>query len=223
MRPCAVIGRKGSAFAAAAPFRGAGRRCYNERIALRLARFPVHPLAKRLRDDHRHLLRVLAVLEAQIDALGRAEDVDFDLMLDAMTYITEFPNRLHHPVEDVLFDQLAERDAAAAAACREQIAEHERLFHDSAAFYGLLEAIQMDEATLTRDQLRADGHAFIEAQRAHLTREEVELLPLAERVLDTADWDRAALTADQVEDPLDATRRPARYEALYRALSRLPA
>ena len=218
-----MIGRKGSVFGVAAPFRGAGRRCYNGHITLRLARFPVHPLAKRLRDDHRHLQRVLAVLEAQIEALGRAEDVDFDLMLDAMTYITEFPNRLHHPVEDVLFEQLADRDAGAATACREQIAEHERLFHDSAAFYGLLEAVQMDEATLTRDRLVADGHAFIEAQRAHLTREEAELLPLAERVLDTAHWDRAALTADQVEDPLDATARPARYESLYRALSRLAA
>ncbi|HCO44300.1 hemerythrin domain-containing protein [Immundisolibacter sp.] len=190
---------------------------------LRLARFPVHPLAKRLRDDHRHLLRVLAVLEAQLEALGRAEDVDFDLMLDAMTYITEFPNRLHHPVEDVLFEQLADRDASAATVCREQIAEHERLFHDSAAFYGLLEAIQMDEATLTREQLVTDGRAFIEAQRAHLAREEAKLLPMAEQALDTADWDRAALTAGEVDDPLDATSRPARYEALYRALSRLPA
>lgn len=183
----------------------------------------MHPLAKRLRDDHRHLLRVLAVLEAQIEALGRAEDVDFDLMLDAMTYITEFPNRLHHPVEDVLFAQLANRDVVAATACRAQIAEHERLFHDSAAFYGLLEAIQMDEATLTREQLLADGHGFVAAQRVHLTREETELLPLAERVLDVTDWDRAALTAGEVEDPLDATTRPARYEALYRALSQLPA
>lgn len=183
----------------------------------------MHPLAKRLREDHRHLQQVLAVLEAQIEALGRAEDVDFDLMLDAMTYITEFPNRLHHPVEDVLFEQLARREPGAATACREQIAEHERLFHDSAALYGLLEAIQMDEATLTRDRLLADGRAFIAAQRAHLTREEAELLPLAERVLDRADWDRAALTAGHVDDPLDATTRPARYEALYRALSRLPA
>jgi hemerythrin-like domain-containing protein len=183
----------------------------------------MHPLAKRLRDDHRHLTQVLAVLAAQIEALGRAEDVDFALMLDAMTYITEFPNRLHHPVEDVLFRLLADADPTAAAACREQIAEHERLFHDSAAFYRLVEAIQVDDATLPRDRLLADGRAFIEAQRAHLTREETELLPLAERVLDTADWDRAALTADQVEDPLDATARPARYESLYRALSRLPA
>ncbi|MDD3650612.1 hemerythrin domain-containing protein [Immundisolibacter sp.] len=183
----------------------------------------MHPLAKRLRDDHRHLQRVLAVLEAQMEALGRAEDVDFDLMLDAMTYITEFPNRLHHPVEDVLFDLLAKRDASAAAACREQIAEHERLFHDSAAFYGLLDAVQVDDATLPRDRLLADGRAFIEAQRAHLRREETELLPRAEQRLDTADWDRAALTAGQVDDPLDATTRPARYEALYRALSRLPA
>ncbi len=183
----------------------------------------MHPLAKRLREDHRHLTRVLDFLESRIEALGRAQEVDFDLMLDAMTYITEFPNRLHHPVEDVLFAQLADRDAGAAAACREQIAEHERLFHDSAAFYGLLEAVQMDEATLTRDRLLADGRAFIAAQRAHLSREEGELLPLAERVLDPADWDRAALTAGRVDDPLDATTRPARYEALYRALSRLPA
>lgn len=178
----------------------------------------MHPLAQRLRDDHRHLTRVLAVLEAQLDALARAEDVDFDLMRDAMTYITEFPNRLHHPVEDVVFRLLAEADPGTTAACREQIAEHERLFHDSATFYRLVEAIGVDDATLPRERLVAAGREFVTAQRAHLRREESELLPRAEGQLDTAAWDRAARTAAQVEDPLDATHRPARYEALYRAL-----
>ena len=178
----------------------------------------MHPLAKRLRDDHQHLARVLGVLEAQLDALARAHDVDFDLMRDAMTYITEFPNRLHHPVEDVLFAQLAEVDAASATACHDQIAEHERLFHDSATFYRLVEAIGVDDATLPREPLVTAGREFVAAQRAHLRREEPELLPRAEQRLDRAAWDRAARTAAQVEDPLDATRRPARYEALYRAL-----
>ena len=178
----------------------------------------MHPLAQRLRDDHRHLTRVLDVLAAQIENLARADEVDLDLMRDAMTYITEFPNRLHHPVEDVLFETLAATDAGAAAACREQIAEHERLFHDSSAFYGLIEAVQVDDATLPRSALVAQGRDFIAAQRAHLLREEAELLPLAERRLDAAAWDRAAQTAAQVDDPLDATTRPARYERLYRAL-----
>ena len=179
----------------------------------------MHPLAQRLRDDHRHLTRVLDFLQSQIEALARADDVDLDLIRDAMTYITEFPNRLHHPVEDVLFESLAATDAGAAAACHEQIAEHERLFHDSSAFYGLIEAIQVDDATLTRDALVAHGREFIAAQRAHLKREENELLPLAERQLDAAAWDRAADTAALADDPLDATTRPARYEALYRAIS----
>lgn len=179
----------------------------------------MHPLAQRLRNDHRHLMQVLDVLEARLDALARADEVDFDLMRDAMTYITEFPNRLHHPVEDVLFEQLATAEPAAAAGCREQIAEHERLFHDSAAFYRLIEAIEVDDATVPRAQLVTTGREFVAAQRAHLQREETELLPLAERRLDAAAWDRAALTAQQVDDPLDATTRPARYQALYRAIS----
>ena len=136
----------------------------------------MHPLAQRLHDDHRRLTQVLGVLEAQIDRLARAEEIDFDLMLDAMTYITEFPNRLHHPVEDVLFARLAAIDPTASDACQAQIAEHERLFHDSAAFYALLEAVQMDEATVMRDRLADAGREFIAAQRAHLLREERELL-----------------------------------------------
>lgn len=177
----------------------------------------MHPLAQRLHDDHRRLTQVLGVLEAQIDRLARAEDVDFDLMLDAMTYITDFPNRLHHPVEDVLFARLAAADSTAADACQAQIAEHERLFHDSAAFYGLLEAVQMNEATLMRDRLVGAGREFIAAQRAHLLREERELLPRAEQRL-AAQWDIAAETASAVNDPLDGTATPARYQALYRVI-----
>lgn len=178
----------------------------------------MHPLAQRLHDDHRRLTQVLGVLEAQIDRLARAEDVDFDLMLDAMTYITEFPNRLHHPVEDVLFARLATSDPGAADACQAQIAEHERLFRDSAAFYGLLDAVQVDDATLKRDRLVDAGREFIAAQRAHLLREERELLPRAEQQLRDADWDIAAGTASVVSDPLDGTATPARYQALYEAI-----
>lgn len=178
----------------------------------------MHALAQRLHDDHRRLTQVLGVLEAQIDRLARAEDVDFDLMLDAMTYITEFPNRLHHPVEDVLFARLAASAPGAADACQAQIAEHERLFHDSAAFYGLLDAVQVDDATLKRDRLVDTGREFITAQRAHLLREERELLPRAEQHLSDADWDSAAGTASVVSDPLDGTATPARYQALYEAI-----
>ncbi len=178
----------------------------------------MHPLAQRLHDDHRRLTQVLGVLEAQIDHLARAEEIDFDLMLDAMTYITEFPNRLHHPVEDVLFARLAAIDPTASDACLTQIAEHERLFHDSAAFYALLEAVQMDEATLMRDRLADAGREFIAAQRAHLLREERELLPRAEQRLDSAQWDLAAQTASAVRDPLDGTATPARYQSLYQAI-----
>jgi len=178
----------------------------------------MHPLAQRLHDDHRRLMQVLGVLEAQVDRLGRAEDFDFDLMLDAMTYITEFPNHLHHPVEDVLFERLAAVDPTAADACQAQIAEHERLFHDSAAFYGLLEAVQMHEATLMRDRLADAGREFIAAQRAHLLREERELLPRAEQRLGSPQWDSAAQTASAVRDPLDGTATPARYQSLYQAI-----
>lgn len=178
----------------------------------------MHPLAQRLHDDHGRLTQVLGVLDAQIDRLARAEEIDFDLMLDAMTYITEFPNRLHHPVEDVLFERLAAIDPTASDACQAQIAEHERLFHDSAAFYALLEAVQMDEATLMRDRLAGAGREFIAAQRAHLLREERELLPRAEQRLDSAQWDVAAQTASAVSDPLDGIATPVRYQALYQAI-----
>ena len=178
----------------------------------------MHPLAQRLHDDHRRLTQVLDVLEAQIDRVARAEDADLDLMLEAMTYITDFPNRLHHPVEDVLFKCLAAIDPASADLCQEQIAEHERLFHDSAALYGLLEAIQLDEAMAPRDHLVHAGQEFVAAQRAHLLREEHDLLPRAQLRLGSAQWDIAAQTASAVSDPLDGTATPARYQSLYQTI-----
>ena len=178
----------------------------------------MHPLAQRLHDDHRRLTQVLDVLEAQIDRVARAEDADLDLMLEAMTYITDFPNRLHHPVEDVLFKCLAAIDPASAGLCQEQIAEHERLFHDSAALNGLLEAIQLEEAMAPRDHLVHAGQEFVAAQRAHLLREEHDLLPRAQLRLGSAQWDIAAQTASAVSDPLDGTATPARYQSLYQTI-----
>jgi hemerythrin-like domain-containing protein len=76
----------------------------------------------------------------------------------------------------------------------------------------------MDDATVMRDRLVATGREFIAAQRAHLQREERELLPRAEQQLSDADWDVAAGTAGLVSDPLDATAMPARYQSLYAAI-----
>lgn len=176
-------------------------------------------LSRRLYDDHQRLARVLDVLEREVDRLAAADEVDFDLMLEALTYITDFPNRHHHPVEDLLFARLATADPASAAACEAQIAQHEQLFRASTAYYGLLEVVQVDDATVPRDRLVSEGRDFIAAQREHMATEDNQLLPRAEARLDEAAWAAAAKIADSATDPLTEMPTAAHYRTLYRAIT----
>jgi hemerythrin-like domain-containing protein len=63
-------------------------------------------ILRRLREEHRNIARVLKALEHQLAIFDHGEQPDYDVLVAAAEYFTGFPDRCHHPKEDLIFRNL---------------------------------------------------------------------------------------------------------------------
>lgn len=82
---------------------------------------------RRLREEHRNFARLLKALEHQLAIFDRGERPDYDVLAAAADYFTGFPDRCHHPKENLIFETLKTKDPAAAASIGDLDLEHEDL------------------------------------------------------------------------------------------------
>ena len=68
-----------------------------------------------LERDHANIEKVLVLLESEILAIEVGKTPDYPLLQDIMCYMTQYPDRFHHPKEDLVFAQLLKREPGAHA------------------------------------------------------------------------------------------------------------
>lgn len=163
----------------------------------------MHRATRKLREEHRSISAVLSGLR-ELARLAEQPGVRPDLAaLRAMIYyIDTFPEKLHHPKEDEhLFARLLQRAPEAAPLVRELEAEHV----ESARLVR-----ELERAVLSYEQAWPQGaEAFRRAVEAyadfhwqHMRKEELTLLPLAERRLTDEDWAAIEAAFAANEDPV---------------------
>ncbi len=178
-----------------------------------------------VRDEHAGYRAVMHCLEAVVRDIeaGRTEP-DFALFDAVLDYFSGFLGRLHHPKEDdYLFRLLRRRHPPADALLTELEAEHElggRLGSALAAATGRYREQGAAGFAAFREAL----DAYLRFERAHMRREEEEILPLAEAHLTPEDWaeiDRAFLDRD---DPVFGAKPRDEFRGLLAAIAeRAPA
>jgi len=177
---------------------------------------------EQLRLEHRALARVLDGLQTLTAEVGeQTVAVDFPLLCSMLYYIDAFPERMHHPKEELhIFAALERRDPASAPLLARLRLEHER----SPAMIRAL------EGTLVRWQGGApDGYgrfaealqAFCDFHWSHMRSEEEEVFPRAEQHLAGEDWVAAAEAFAANEDPLFGSVRRHEFERLYQRIANL--
>jgi len=190
----------------------------------------MHATLRVIRDEHSSLSAVLRSIglllsESRRHGLGP----DFRVLRAMLFYIDEFPEKVHHTKETaLLFPKIRARSSEAAAAIARLDADHARshravldLQHDLLALEMMSEAA---DAPARRQRFEDEMQAYIDAYLDHIRREEVEILPLAERVLTVADW--ADLDAEFMRnrDPLTHREGDDAFRPLFkRILMTLPA
>lgn len=167
----------------------------------------------RLQEEHKNIVRLLDVLAHQVEVFESGERPDYDVLAAVADYFTGFPDRCHHPKEDVILQRLRQRDPAAAKAIGDLEAEHERVGELARRFK---EAVQnvLDEVEVSRDAFATAARHFIDYQRKHLQMEEQRFFPVARTALGADDWAEIDRLTVQEEDPLFGSAVSAEYAEL---------
>ena len=156
---------------------------------------------RQLRTDHSQVARLLGLLTRQLDLVKVAGSADFEIMEDAMKYMTGYADRYHHPREDLVFARLRERDAGIGEVLDSLGREHRALGAKGEAFQKVLEGV-VDGAMVEREGFEAQGRDYVEFLRSHMVREDNEVFPRADSALTDADWRHVEETLGEREDPL---------------------
>lgn len=175
-------------------------------------------IMQRLKADHVNIARLLDILEEQLEAVHDADDADFELIRDVMVYMTNYPDLMHHPLEDIVFARLRERDASSAAMVDDLRAEHEALAGQSIRLRNMLDHV-VDGRMVLREELADAGRDYVQNLRRHLNKEEREVFALARDALTEQDWVAADNAMELRADPIFGPTVEAQYRTLFEHIS----
>ena len=139
----------------------------------------------RLLVEHDHILKTLNLLEMQFMDLCRGGNPDYSLMRSILVYIQEYPEQVHHPLEDKIFSILLER-VDEVEIIQELIAEHAELENETRK---LGESARLLESGAgSKKEIKKQLSSFLIRQRRHMYIEEETVHPLIESALTEEDW-----------------------------------
>ena len=179
-----------------------------------------------LREEHRNIARLLDVLEHQIGIFAEAGEPDYDIVSGIADYFLDYPDKCHHPKEDIVFSRLNEAYPAAAVTVGDLLAEHKTL-HERVERFRFTVTALLSETDIARSAIVGAAYFFIEAERRHMQAEEKFFFPLAEQLLTPLDWSliegklangRDTLFGERVEERFrNVLERLLAWESEYRA------
>jgi len=173
----------------------------------------------KLQSEHTDFAKLLDLLEAQIGLFRHGERPDYNLMLDIFYYMTNYPDRFHHPKEDLAFARLAERDAGTRPAVEELGRQHRVIAESGSRFVGNLNAA-LAGAMLTRESVERPGLEYVAFYRNHMKMEERELFPIARTLLRDDDWVEIGAAIAPTGDPLFGSRVEERFRTIHQQIAR---
>lgn len=155
----------------------------------------------RLHKEHADLTRLLDLLDQQLSLFTAGESADYDTIGAILRYCLEYPDAVHHPKEDLIYELLRDRDPALAAHVGDLEEEHRKLAEMTRSLASLIEQALAEEP-VDREQVHDLTREFIHRYRQHIAREEGQIFPAAREVLSEEDWVSVDRKLGGKDDPL---------------------
>jgi hemerythrin-like domain-containing protein len=167
--------------------------------------------------EHVRFAQLLDLLEKQVAVFHGGEPANYELMRDIIYYLRHFPDRFHHPREDVAFARLVARAPGMQLPINRLLQEHRVI---AAAGEELLMRLnEMDQGgVIARATVEASAATYLVYYRHHLATEEREILARAGQLLTQDDWAAVAAAVPASPDPLFADDGEAGYRELRRQI-----
>lgn len=168
--------------------------------------------------EHRHFARLLNLLEQQVAAFHVDDGPNYQLMLDVVSYLRYFPDRYHHPREDVAFARLAKRDPALKPLLDQLLQEHRVIAASGSELLKYLEQV-VEDVMVERATVEAAAATYLVYYRRHLAQEDRDIVSRAEQLLTPQDWEAVMAAIPAGADPLFGEDFEPRYRELRRQIA----
>lgn len=178
-------------------------------------------LLQHLKEDHQHIAQVLKVLESELAKYDDdSAEPDLDLVMSVIDYISAYPDAIHHPLEDLLFEKLRDDDRMSEderALIRLNVAEHRDIIAATKSLAADIQRI-FNDGIVPIERLKQDLNDYVQTQFVHMRREEEKLFPLAETHLTNTEWQTLQDQSPTANDPLFGQLED-QYESLLRYIT----
>lgn len=178
-------------------------------------------ILRALCEEHHYQLRVFRMLEKQVALLNQRKQADYEVMHGVMRYMTSYPDRFHHPKEDLVFRKLVERDPSSRPQVERLLDEHAQILARGAELLAVIDRCRADPKKAETYVLRKSAHKYIGLLRRHMDVEELRLFPRARQVLRPEDWAEVDANMKPILDPVFGETVAPEFQTL-RALEERP-
>ena len=156
---------------------------------------------------------VLALMRRQFDRVEACESPDMAVLTDALRYMRMFPGKVHHPLEELLFDRLQALDPSLRSDIARLRAQHKEIYQ--------LERWLLEAAVSVTLQgpaafpfLLEFGERYLFTQQQHSESEENLIFPRALERLRAEDWRYLIGAALNPADPLFGQQTTDRFRSM---------
>ena len=173
-----------------------------------------------IRDEHSALSAVLRSISPLLSEHRRRHTLpDFTVLRAMLFYIDEFPEQIHHTKEsELLFPKVRARSAEGAEVLDRLDADHERSAIRVRELVGFEMMVDGPDGAARRAAFEEAMDKYIFEYLDHIRTEERVVLPLAERLLTTADWLELDAAFMQNRDPLTRREGDDAYRPLFKRI-----
>ena len=178
----------------------------------------MHRIMAELHKDHHNLAQVLRVMESQLKRLAEGEHEDLSLMMDATRYIKNYPDAIHHPKEDKVFEMFMTRTQEGADIVAKLRKDHQELPKVTIKFESKLDDAINGQGMVNREELVNSIKGFINSEWEHMNLEEDVLFPLIDLTLSKDDWNALDNQISETSDPLFSDKINKDYNNLYQSV-----
>lgn len=173
-----------------------------------------------LRADHGKLEHLLRLFDGKPLSSDTPTSSKTALLVDALYYLTRFPDVNHHTLENRIAERLMVRHALAPQLAKEIEAQHATLVYEGHELLDALESLVREE-NMSIEGVDLQLRLYGERLRHNMVFEELTLFPRAIASLDATDWAAIAEAAPQFgADPLFQTPVHERFAQLHSVIVR---
>ena len=174
-------------------------------------------LLAELRLDHRNMAVVLDLLARLVEQMESNEDPDFELFDEIMRYMTVYPDAVHHPKEDIVYDKLRTERPDLAEGLDHVLDEHRELARLGGLLRDEVEAVNAG-AAVRRETMIRDTAAYVDYLRRHMRWEETDLFPRIDTMLDAEPQAVDVSAVEHIKDPVFELEIEAGFRRLLESL-----